>query len=142
MRDCEGFKTPIQMESTWLSRCMRSALFARSSGSSQSFISRIWRGLSLQRLKSFAWMAILDKIYTRLVLFRRDILPASHALYPFCSSAKESVDHEWIHCCFSWKVWAMFIFWFGIDWCVPLSLADFYHQWEIFVQGKFQRQSE
>lgn len=142
MRDCEGFyKTPIQMESTWLSLCVLLCLLDLVD--LPKVLYHVFEEvLSLQRLKSFAWMAILDKIYTRLVLFRRDILPASHALYPFCSSAKESVDHEWIHCCFSWKVWAMFIFWFGIDWCVPLSLADFYHQWEIFVQGKFQRQSE
>ncbi|KAK2654406.1 hypothetical protein Ddye_014262 [Dipteronia dyeriana] len=43
---------------------------------------------------------------------------------PLCNEMEESVDHLFMNCSWSWKVWALGMGWWGGQWCAPNSIKE------------------
>lgn len=66
-------------------------------------LNMIWKLQCIPKVKIFLWTLMLNRLRTRIKLLKRCMIP--NDLCPRCNSVSEDVDHLFIHCNFSQKVW-------------------------------------
>ena len=85
------------------------------------------------KINIFFWLLLQDKILTLDNLAKRgQILPNR------CSLSRqdlEFVNHLFIHCPFSYKVWSHLTTDLDCIWCPPVSIQDFFCQWRSHHHG-------
>ncbi|KAK9161295.1 hypothetical protein Syun_007636 [Stephania yunnanensis] len=89
----------------------------------------IWKSVTSMKVRVFVWMAWLGKINTTDVLQRRlphiTLLPSRCCL---CFSHMESIDHLFLTCSFSCRLWEELSREIGIEWQNPQSLRTWMEQ--------------
>ena len=65
----------------------------------------VWMKLVPPKVEFFMWLALLGKLNTKEMLYKKGLLSANQTSCTFCGSHLESLDHVLLHCPFSWRVW-------------------------------------
>lgn len=67
----------------------------------------LWRGLVPSKVESMVWLAILDRLPTKVFLSLRGVLfLAEEIKCVLCGSNEETVTHLFIHCPWARFVWS------------------------------------
>ncbi|XP_057248291.1 uncharacterized protein LOC130590248 [Beta vulgaris subsp. vulgaris] len=98
---------------------------------------KMWCGLVPFRIEIFVWLALLERINTRVKLAARNIIPSSESNCPLCSSAPEDTSHLFLHCPFARMVWVWWCGLWDLSWVWPLSLEAAYAQWSFPCKNQF-----
>uniref|UniRef100_A0A7C9CXT7 Reverse transcriptase zinc-binding domain-containing protein n=1 Tax=Opuntia streptacantha TaxID=393608 RepID=A0A7C9CXT7_OPUST len=71
-----------------------------------SLVCKVWMNLAPPRVEFFMWLALLDKINTKELLWRKGVLQEDQLKCTFCSAQVESTSHLLVLCPVSWTVWS------------------------------------
>jgi hypothetical protein len=91
----------------------------------------IWKAWAPPKVKFFAWLANQKRIWTADRLARRGW--PNCGLCPLCKQVTESVDHLFVHCRFTLRLWTRVKDWLGIPELTPsnwegLSIEDWWRR--------------
>ncbi|KAK2408860.1 hypothetical protein QL285_044338 [Trifolium repens] len=90
-------------------------------------IPSVWRGVAPSRAELLMWFIMRGRINTKSILKRLQIVSddgvESRCL--FCEEEEETIEHLFLHCNFSWKVWMDVLKW----WNVFLPMAASHVNW-------------
>jgi hypothetical protein len=74
--------------------------------------SSVWKIWAPPKIKFFAWLFVQDRIWTSDRLERRNWNNWGNC--PLCNRAVESVEHLFVHCRFSIRLWTLIKDWLGL----------------------------
>jgi hypothetical protein len=91
----------------------------------------IWKAWAPPKVKFFAWLANENRIWMADRLEKRGW--PNCGLCPLCKQVTESVDHLFVHCRFTMRLWTQVKEWLGIPDLVPshwagLSIAEWWRR--------------
>ena len=89
------------------------------------------RYCTLKKIKSCDMMqnhSYLD-VFTKDRLHRLNIIQDGNLRRVLCSIEDESVEHLFLDCMFTWKVWCMCLSWRNLSWAVPNNLKLMFKSW-------------
>ncbi|XP_028074889.1 uncharacterized protein LOC114277207 [Camellia sinensis] len=90
----------------------------------------IWCNPLPPKVLFFGWLAWKNRVKTAVFLHNLGILGSNTSPYCiFCKSTPESANHALLHCPFSWSIWSAVLSGWGIQWCIPYSVADLFNWW-------------
>lgn len=72
---------------------------------------------------------IQSKVATRAFLVNRGLINENEGYCIFCNENEESVNHLFVHCKYSWKVWCFCLEWWGLVWVCPSSMSQVMEWW-------------
>lgn len=91
---------------------------------------RVWRPSIPPRVKAFSWTAVWT-VSTQWTICsgegRLCSFPWIRASY--AKKDQESVNHLFIHCSFSYRIWQYFLANLNFSWVMPRQLIDLFHFW-------------
>ncbi|XP_015970017.1 uncharacterized protein LOC107493428 [Arachis duranensis] len=105
---------------------------------SYSFTSSIWRGVVPLRIELFGWFVIVGRVNTKERLSRLDVVIHNDNICVLCKKEIESVQHLFILCELTWKVWCSWLWSFGEDWAIPGTIRELFESWT----GMYKRKQE
>jgi len=70
-----------------------------------NLVCKVWMNLAPPRVEFFMWLALLEKLNTKELLWRKGVLQEDQIECTFCSVQVESSSHLLMSCPVSWKVW-------------------------------------
>lgn len=92
----------------------------------------IWKSLAPPRVQLFAWCRAKNKVLTRVELRRRGLLNAvGDEMCPLCEEDGESLDHLFVTCPVSWRLWSCFLNLMGVSWVCPGSRDGVMEHWHL-----------
>lgn len=90
----------------------------------------IWRKLSPPKVEIFVWMAVQNRVASKSLLARRNLLREGQStLCAACDILEETLGHILLHCNFAWSVWAVIMEWWQMQWVCPPSVAILVSVW-------------
>ena len=97
----------------------------------------IWKSIIPHKVKVFAWLVALGRIDTCDVLQKKR---PYCVLYPswcvLCKREEETIDHLFIHCNFSSRIWWKVLKVFGLSWVVPGSCYGLLSSQRSYIKEK------
>lgn len=98
--------------------------------------SSVWKIWAPPKIKFFSWLFVQDRIWTSDRLERRHWDNCGNC--PLCNRVLESVEHLFVHCRFSIRIWALIKDWLGLHLLFPntwttLPLIDW---WNLMTKHK------
>uniref|UniRef100_A0A803PZR8 Reverse transcriptase zinc-binding domain-containing protein n=1 Tax=Cannabis sativa TaxID=3483 RepID=A0A803PZR8_CANSA len=85
----------------------------------------LWKSTAMSRVKIFIWLVAHGKVNVHDVLQRRrPFILISPGWCVSCKSSGEEVEHLFLHCKFSSKLWSMLLEEFGLIWALPRSVPQ------------------
>jgi len=96
-------------EKCYTVKALQKQLSSRDSSrdSCDNLVCKAWMKLAPPKVEFFMWLALLGKLNTKEVLWRKGILQEDQLECPFCSAPKETVDHILMDCPTSWEIWSL-----------------------------------
>jgi hypothetical protein len=73
----------------------------------------VWKAWAPPKTKFFAWLVTQNRVWTADRLAKRGW--PNCGLCPLCKQCVESVNHLFIHCRFTKRLWALVVSWLGIS---------------------------
>lgn len=74
----------------------------------------LWHTSMPSKIQIFIWRLFLDRLPTRELLLRRNIISSLHGVScAFCFREVESREHRFFTCAFSYGIWTAVLQWFG-----------------------------
>jgi hypothetical protein len=67
----------------------------------------------------FSWQALLVRLPTRVNLAKRGVISSGGQVNCPCSEDRETEDHLFLLCPFTWKIWTEVYKWFGLVEVLP-----------------------
>ena len=84
----------------------------------------IWK-LSAVKVKVFTWLLVLGNVNVHPTLQkRRPYHSLSQGWWVLCKKDNETIDHLFLHCIFSFRIWCKILAEFGLQWVIPRSTKD------------------
>ncbi|KAK3220828.1 hypothetical protein Dsin_014798 [Dipteronia sinensis] len=77
----------------------------------------LWRGLIPPKVEVFIWQLLKGRVVVREVLVSFGMVHQASTACPLCDSMQESINHLFLHCDWSWKLWSSAMNWWGISSC-------------------------
>ncbi|XP_016200157.1 uncharacterized protein LOC107641166 [Arachis ipaensis] len=96
---------------------------------SYSFTSSIWRGVVPPRIELFGWFVLIGRVNTKERLIRLGVLRPSDNICVLCNKEVESVEHLFLRCELTWKVWCSCLRYVGEVWSMPGTIKELFEQW-------------
>ncbi|XP_028080046.1 uncharacterized protein LOC114281693 [Camellia sinensis] len=98
----------------------------------------IWINLAPPKAQFLSWLAWRGRVKCYELLQKVGVLsPNASSLCVFCKSEVETVNHVFIHCHFTWKLWANLVNWWNYKWVSPGSVEGLLLSWpEIKMKKK------
>ncbi|KAK7269299.1 hypothetical protein RIF29_22022 [Crotalaria pallida] len=91
--------------------------------------SKAWNRFIPSKVSALMWKILQGRLPTKIALQRRCIIPQSESvLCVFCHRHAESVDHLFLECEFSQRIWHGCYKWLGISCVLPTSCKDHFVQ--------------
>jgi hypothetical protein len=85
----------------------------------------IWKSLAPSKAAALAWRALLDRLPTRMNLFkRRIIMQVEECLCVFCGEELETAAHLFLYCPRITQLWDRIFAWLGLGFSLPHSLLS------------------
>ncbi|CAM8969112.1 unnamed protein product [Rhodiola kirilowii] len=93
---------------------------------------RLWLGIAPPKVEMLVWRIFLDSIPSKALLSERRILLREEDLFcVLCGGEKETSDHLFIHCEWSWRLWTDGLTWWGSSWVAPQSAKILLESWDV-----------
>ncbi|KAK7259217.1 hypothetical protein RIF29_24817 [Crotalaria pallida] len=89
----------------------------------------VWRGVAPPRVELLIWLVLAGKINTRSRLKKMKLIHQDNANCPFCNRVEESIEHLFLHCDFSWKLWCHSLLDWKIETVMPGSVETWFDMW-------------
>jgi len=70
-----------------------------------SIVCKVWMKLAPPKVEFFMWLALLGKLNTKEVLWKKGLLQVNQLNCPFCTAEIESLSHILMACPASWTIW-------------------------------------
>jgi hypothetical protein len=86
--------------------------------------SNLWKCGAPSKVCVFSWKLLLDRIPTKVNLWKRGVIEFQHINCVLCGSVLESSVHLLLHCDISAKVWYEIMRWLGFVIIVPMNLIS------------------
>jgi len=102
----------------------------------KDFFSSIWKIKALPSVLIMIWREAHNRLPTRSNLCKRDINVLGNFLCLLCGYVEESVDHLFVTCYVSIRIWKFCYNWLGIQSVMANSLESLYLQLGFSVYGK------
>ncbi|XP_071708486.1 uncharacterized protein [Rutidosis leptorrhynchoides] len=94
------------------------------------WINVVWIKFVPSKIAIFHWLAIQGGVLVMEVLgYRQCLRDITDDKCGWCLSYVESIDHLFLHCSWSFKVWASLFYWWNVSWIIPSSILEFSHDW-------------
>jgi hypothetical protein len=91
---------------------------------------QLWKSPAPSKMVALSWKALLNRIPTRVNLFRRNAIPPNGNLQcVFCNMEEESNNHLFVHCHETWKIWFLIQQWLDVCIITPPNLAIHWMCW-------------
>ena len=82
---------------------------------------KLWSSKCTQRIKFFAWLMLVDRLNTKMMLLRRNFHVQPNTFCVMCSSSThEDIDHLFFYCPFAARCWQRL----GIQWADENDIYD------------------
>ena len=96
-----------------------------------SVICKAWMKLAPPKVEFFLWLALLGKLNTKEMLWKKGILQTNQLSCPMCAvqSEVETVDHLLVLCPISWSIWCKTAEELGQIITIPESFRNHFEQW-------------
>ena len=94
-------------------------------------ICKAWMKLAPPKVEFFLWLALLGKLNTKVMLWKKGILQANQLSCPLCvvQIEVESLDHLLMHCPISWSIWQTIAKELGKAITRPATFKAHFEQW-------------
>ncbi|KAK2639465.1 hypothetical protein Ddye_027260 [Dipteronia dyeriana] len=81
-----------------------------------------WQGVSPPKIELFGWQLLRGRLMVKNVMlkFGLDLTPIM--LCSLCNTEGETMDHLFLHCHRSWKLWTSTMKWWGVETCSNKTL--------------------
>ncbi|KAK0596424.1 hypothetical protein LWI29_015555 [Acer saccharum] len=89
----------------------------------------LWKNLCPPKVEIFAWQLRKGRIMVRDVLVRFSMGNDLSGNCLLCNNGDETIDHLFVHCSWSWKVWNYGMSWWEVMCCPNKSLIDWMDCW-------------
>jgi hypothetical protein len=88
----------------------------------------IWKCPTPSKVSAFVWKVLLDRIPTKVNLFRRRVIQANgDQACTFCGNCLETSSHLLLYCDFAIKVWQGIFDWLGLSLYFPHNFTSWYN---------------
>ncbi|XP_026429220.1 uncharacterized protein LOC113325225 [Papaver somniferum] len=103
---------------------------------SRNFAKHLWKNNIPHKVNFIIWVSFHNSHPNRDMLRHRGVEMDSD-LCAFCNSERETTDHMFLHCSYSFEVRNYFIKAFRISWPMPKTLFDLFEAWSTnLLQGR------
>ena len=92
-------------------------------------VCKVWMNLAPPKVELFMWLALLEKLNTKEMLWRKGILKEDQKRCTFCSEAPESCSHILMACPVSWKIWNIIAEDLGQKLSLHVTFREHYEDW-------------
>ena len=94
-------------------------------------ICKAWMKLAPPKVEFFLWLALLGKLNTKEMLWKKGILQANQLSCSLCAvhTELESLDHLLVHCPISWNIWQEIAAELGQVIAHPATFRRHFEQW-------------
>ncbi|KAL4362775.1 hypothetical protein GQ457_04G010920 [Hibiscus cannabinus] len=89
----------------------------------------VWRGSAPPKVELFLWFVVLNRVSVLVELIKRGLSTIPSNLCPFCQRYPETVEHLFLTCWFSWKIWMFFCLDMRISASWPSNPTLFLEAW-------------
>jgi hypothetical protein len=90
-----------------------------------ALLAKVWKSWAPSKVIVFSWQLLQDRVPTRQNLLKRRVIrDPGDALYAFCGSSIESVDHLFVTCVFVSPVWYSILRWLDFQFVSPVSIIS------------------
>ncbi|EOY14430.1 Uncharacterized protein TCM_033819 [Theobroma cacao] len=90
---------------------------------------QVWANLAPYRVEAFAWQILHGKIAVKDELDKRGMLLGNAILCVLCNSERETIQHLFVDCYETWKVWMGWCKAWGVSWSSPKDIRTFFEAW-------------
>lgn len=97
----------------------------------------MWLGVAPPKVELHVWFVLQQKLNTRSRLKRLNLIQVNEAYCPFCVN-EETINHLFLHCNFTWKIWSECMLRWGIQMPITDTLEEWLECWKGVVKGDFQ----
>uniref|UniRef100_A0A7C8YM67 Reverse transcriptase zinc-binding domain-containing protein n=1 Tax=Opuntia streptacantha TaxID=393608 RepID=A0A7C8YM67_OPUST len=97
--------------------------------SCDSIVCKAWMNLAPPKVEFFMWLALLGKLNTKEVLWRKGILQEDQLHCPFCSAQMETMDHILMTCSVSWAIWTLIATDMHQNISMPVTFRQHFEGW-------------
>lgn len=118
----------------WSSSASYSVESAYSTWEKQTFqvnncLNTLWKNLGPARIGAFVWQAVQEKIATRSILVRRNIIPPNDGFCPICALSPETPLHLFLQCSCARSTWSTILSRWLVSWIWPSTLPELVNFW-------------
>ena len=90
--------------------------------------SSVWRIWAPPKVKFFAWLAVQNRLWTSDRLAKRGWPNCGNC--PLCERVMETVDHPFVNCRYTIRLWGLIKDWFGLHHVdLHYLLSQSFHSW-------------
>ena len=89
----------------------------------------VWRKLAPPKVELMMWLALLGRLNTKDLLYRKGILSMEANTCSFCGTSVESLDHLLVSCQVSWQIWCVLSSELRNPIIIPGTLRQMYDIW-------------
>lgn len=94
-------------------------------------LGQIWKSGAPSRVVALAWKGLLNRIPTRDNLAWRNVMPiGANFNCVLCNETEEIVNHLFLHCAVSWKIWVAILTWIDVNLIIPADLFMHWKWWD------------
>ncbi|GMJ11562.1 hypothetical protein HRI_004825400 [Hibiscus trionum] len=97
----------------------------------------VWFGAAPPKVELFLWRVLNNGIPVRVNLARRGVNSGLSRTCPLCEAWDESAEHLFLHCHFSWRIWAKLASIWDMNIVLPSSIMALLYLWAEFNPCRF-----
>ncbi|KAI9195542.1 hypothetical protein LWI28_015889 [Acer negundo] len=86
----------------------------------------IWKGICPAKIEIFLWQALKDQVFIKDVMFRSGMDHIEDLSCFLCRVEAKTVDHLFLNCSWTRRVWEVYLSWWGLSWCFSESFMDWF----------------
>ncbi|KAK3231618.1 hypothetical protein Dsin_003499 [Dipteronia sinensis] len=99
------------------------------SDGSSSIQKVVWNGVCPSKVEVFLWQLYKGKVLVREVLQRFGMGHLTMMECLLCSQETETVDHLFLHCPWTYKLWKVCLDWWDVSWCSNKTIHEWFDGW-------------
>ena len=89
------------------------------------------------KIDVFIWLLLHGSLSTRDFLASRGVIRWEDARCPSCNVESESINHLFLHCHVTLRLWTRFIRWIGFQGCIQFNLDQVLTEWYSLLVRQF-----
>jgi len=106
-----------------------------------SFPNILWKSHAPPKNDVLIWLLLHGSLSTQGFLASRGVIRREDARGPFCNIEGESINHLFLHCHVTWRLWTRFIRWIEFQGCIQFNVDQALTECYSLLKGQFQRQA-